>query len=148
MIERYLTATYEDGGRALPCIDCWGLTILARHEMFGLPMLSSFGEVRHSNPRAFQRAYHSQVQAALEECRPFPGAIAAALHGDLCVHVGLVVEREGRLQVLEINPGTQARIVRLQDFRDRDIFTKVIFYRDRILREQAGPGTAPALPDQ
>lgn len=44
--------------------------------------------------------------------------------------------REGRLQVLEINPGSGARLVRLQDFLEN--FTRVIFYRDRILREQAG----------
>lgn len=139
MINRYLTAIYEDGGRELPRIDCWGLTILARQELFGLPMLSSFGEVRHTNQRAFQRAYREQVAAALEECQPFPGAIAAAMHGDLCVHVGLVIEREGRLQVLEINPVSNARVTRLSEFRSRDIFTKVIFYRDRILREQTGP---------
>ncbi len=136
MLDRYLAAVYEDGGRELPRVDCWGLTRLARHELYGMPMLSSFGEVRHTSPRHFQRAYQRQVQVALEECEPFAGAIAAGMDGAVCVHVALVVAREGRLQVLEINPGSGARLVRLQDFLEN--FTRVIFYRDRILREQAG----------
>ncbi len=81
MLDRYLAAVYEDGGRELPRVDCWGLTRLARHELYGLPMLSSFGEVRHTSPRHFQRAYQRQVQAALEECEPFAGAIAAGMDG-------------------------------------------------------------------
>ncbi|MGU1732945.1 hypothetical protein ACSER9_29980, partial [Pseudomonas aeruginosa] len=67
MLDRYLAAVYEDGGRELPRVDCWGLTRLARHELYGMPMLSSFGEVRHTSPHHFQRAYQRQVQAALEE---------------------------------------------------------------------------------
>ncbi|WP_162957091.1 hypothetical protein [Pseudomonas aeruginosa] len=28
MLDRYLAAVYEDGGRELPRVDCWGLTRL------------------------------------------------------------------------------------------------------------------------
>ncbi|MBF8720182.1 hypothetical protein [Pseudomonas guariconensis] len=135
MFQRYLAAIYEDCGRELPRVDCWGLTRLARHELYGMPLLESFGGVIRSSAMSFQRAYRRQVEAALEVCQPFPGAIAAAMDGDACVHIALVVSREGRLQVLEINPGSGARILRLQDFMEN--FSRVIFYRDRILREQA-----------
>lgn len=135
MFNRYLAAIYEDRGRELPRVDCWGLTRLARHELYGLPLLASFGGVIKTSAISFQRAYRRQVEAALEECQPFAGAIAAGMDGDSCVHVALVIAKEGRLQVLEINPDSAARIVRLQDFMEN--FSRVIFYRDRILREQA-----------
>lgn len=135
MLNRYLSARYVDGGRELPCLDCWGMTILARHELFGLPMLSSFGEVHRQHTLEFQRAYRGEVSRALEECAPFPGAIAAVLRGAVCTHVGLVVMKDGRLQVLEINPASGARVVRLQEFKDS--YMKVVFYRDRDPDEQA-----------
>lgn len=136
MIDRYLLARYEDGGRDWPLLDCWGLLRLARHELFGLPLLNSLGDVRRYSARNNQRFYRDQI-AHLVPCEPEPGAIAAAFRGELCVHVGLVVRREGRLQVLEINPVSHARTTRLGEFSGN--YTKVIFYRDRILREQARP---------
>lgn len=135
MPSRYLTAIYEDGGRELPSVDCWGLTIIARTELYGLPMLSTFGAVSRQGIHAFQRAYKAEVYRALERCEPFPGAIAAALKGDACTHVALVVLKDGRLQVLEINPESGVRIVRLQEFKDNHM--TVVFYRDRDLCEQA-----------
>jgi hypothetical protein len=135
MIAKYLSAIYEDGGRELPRLDCWGMTILARSELYGLPMLSSFGAVHRQNALGFQRAYRAEVERALEECQPFPGAIAAALGGDVCTHVGLVIMRDGKLQVLETNPASGARVVRLQEFKDS--YMKVVFYRDRDPDQQA-----------
>ena len=124
MPSRYLTATYKDGGRELPSVDCWGLTTIARSELYGLPGLSQFGEVTRHGIHAFQRSYRAEVGRALERCEPFPGAIAAAMKGDICAHVALVV-----------NPGSGARIVRLQEFKDN--YMTVVFYRDRDLCEQA-----------
>lgn len=131
MLSKYLTATYEDGGRTWPRVDCWGLTIIARAELFSLPMLSHFGRVDRHSTVSFQRAYRTEVERALEEGAPVPGAIAAALRRGNLVHVGLVVQKDGRQQVLEINPGSQARIVRLSEFIER--FDQVVFYRDRTL---------------
>ncbi|HCI2855697.1 TPA: hypothetical protein NOU12_001719 [Pseudomonas aeruginosa] len=135
MPNRYLSAIYEEGGRVLPRVDCWGLTIIARSELFGLPMLSDFGAVTRKSILDFQRSYRAEVERALEECQPFPGAIAAAFRGQACVHVGLVVDADGRQRVLETNPSSGVSITPLRTFTDQ--YTKVIFYRDRNLSEQA-----------
>lgn len=135
MFDRYLTATYVEGGRELPCLDCWGLVILARVELYGLPQLSNFGAVTRLTPVDMQRAYHAEVERALVESEPAPGAIAAAMRGALCVHVGLVVEKDGRLAVLDINPRCTPTIQRLADFEAR--YLRVIYYRDRDLSVEA-----------
>ncbi len=135
MLDRYLAAVYEDGGRELPRVDCWGLTRLARHELYGMPMLSSFGEVRHTSPRHFQRAYQRQVQAALEECEPFAGASLPAWMGRSAVHVARSWPGKGGCKYSKSIQGP-APPGALQDFLEN--FTRVIFYRDRILREQVG----------
>ncbi len=57
------------------------------------------------------------------------------MKGDICAHVALVVLKEDRLQVLEINPCSGARIIRLQEFKDN--YMTVVFYRDRDLCKQA-----------
>lgn len=131
MFDRYLTATYVEGGRAWPHVDCWGLVILARCELFGLPRLSDFGAVTRHTPVDMQRAYRAEVDRALVECRPGPGVIAAAMRGAVCIHVGLVVEKEGRLRVLEINPRSTPSLPLLEDFEAR--YLRVIYYRDRDL---------------
>lgn len=64
-----------------------------------------------------------------------PGAIAAAFRGQACVHVGLVVDVDGRQRVLETNPGSGVSLTPLRTFTDQ--YSKVIFYRDRNLSEQA-----------
>ncbi|MFH0087842.1 hypothetical protein ACG3RS_21300, partial [Pseudomonas aeruginosa] len=106
MPNRYLTAIYTEGGRALPCLDCWGLTLIARVELFGLPMLSDFGGVTRLTPVSMQRACEREIGRALEQCEPGAGVIAAAYRGRLLDHVGLLVEVDGRLRILEINPGS------------------------------------------
>ncbi|EMG4342707.1 hypothetical protein ACIRTV_18220 [Pseudomonas aeruginosa] len=131
MPNRYLTAIYTEGGRALPCLDCWGLTLIARVELFGLPMLTDFGGVTRRTPVTMQRACDAEIHRALEQCEPGPGVIAAAYRGRLLDHVGLLVEVDVRLRVLEINPGSGVSLTPLQKFSDK--YSKVVFYRDRNL---------------
>lgn len=134
MIERYLAVTYLDGGREWPCLDCWGLARLARHDLYGLPLLRSLGYARREQVRSLQRGYREQL-TDMEPCGPAPGAIAAAFRGELLVHVGLVVKLDGRLCVLEINPDSNVSTPTVQDFVAR--FLRVSFYRDRDLPQQA-----------
>lgn len=131
MPNRYLNAIYTEGGRALPCLDCWGLTLIARVELFGLPMLTDFGGVTRLTPVSMQRACDTEIQRALEQCEPGPGVIAAAYRGRLLDHVGLLVEVDARLRILEINPGSGVSLTPLQKFSDK--YSKVVFYRDRNL---------------
>lgn len=71
----------------------------------------------------------------MEVCLPEVGAIAAVFRGGLCLHVGVVVEADGRLKVLDTNPGG-ARIRTVREFESD--FPRVVFYRDPIFPEQDG----------
>ena len=57
------------------------------------------------------------------------GAIAAVLRGDLCIHVGVVGDIDGRLAVLETNPNSGPRWLYLRQFEAT--YLKVIYYRDQ-----------------
>lgn len=133
-LDKYLSANYLDGGRELPDIDCWGLVRLARHEL-GWLLLPSFGNVRHTMPRQFTEACREQAEL-MELCQPEPGAVAAVFRGQVCIHVGLVIEIDGRLAVLEINPKIGCRWIRVADFEKA--YPRVTYHRDKNLSEQAG----------
>lgn len=127
-VEHYLAADYEDGARGPDRYDCWGLVREVRHERYGKRLLPSWGDVRNTMPREFTEAYRAEA-AAMELCDPEPGAIACVFRGALMLHVGVVIEMEGRLEVLEINPKTGARRRRVQDFEAP--YARVVYYRDR-----------------
>lgn len=128
-VNRYLSCRYEDGARGPDRYDCWGLVREARAKFCGMMLLPSFGDLRNSNPRLFTKAYEA-VACRMELCEPEHGAIAAVMHGKVCVHVALVLQREdASLRVLEINPVRGPRFLQLQRWQ-RDHLT-VTFHRDR-----------------
>lgn len=134
MLKHYLSAPYRDGGRGPVAFDCWGLCIAVRHQLLGLPLLPSLGGVGRDQLRHNTHAYHD-LKLGMEECAPEPGAIAAVFRGALCLHVGVVVEADGRLKILDTNPGGP-RLCTVREFEDD--FPKVVYYRDRILPQQNG----------
>ncbi|MNM29956.1 hypothetical protein D3C76_481950 [compost metagenome] len=133
MFDKYLSSTYEDGGRGPARFDCWGMARAVRHEVYGLPLLPSWGYVRNTMPMEFTRAVNHEA-AGMERCEPEVGAIACVWRGDICIHVALIVEAEGRLHGLEMKP-SGATIKPLRRFQDQ--YLKVSYHRDRILPEQA-----------
>lgn len=122
----YIGIQYEDGARGPDKLDCWGLVRLVRHEIFDLPLLPSFGHVRHTMPIEFTRAY-SDIAKTMQICNPEPGAIAAVMRGKICIHVACVVEISGSLAVIEINPKTNCRIIGLSDFQRQH--PKAVYYK-------------------
>lgn len=126
-IDRYLATPYRDGAMGPDAYNCFGLARAVRHEVYGLPLLPEYGRHVQASPGA-QRDYHLQVDL-MEACAPEPGAIAAVFRGQLCIHVGVVVEVEGRLAVLETNQRTGCRWLRVPDFERR--WLRVIYYRDK-----------------
>lgn len=126
-ITQYLTKRYKDGGRGPDFYDCWGLVREARYRHCGMNLLPEFGDLRNTDPRAFTKAYSTEA-AAMQQYEPEHGAIAAVLHGRVCVHVALVLEVCGRLHVLEINPTRGARFLTLAQWQ-RD-HLHVTFHRD------------------
>lgn len=121
------TVKYLDGGRGPIEYDCWGLVREARHLHCGMQLLPSWGHIRNTDPRGFTRAYMAEAEK-MQECAPEHGAIAAVFMGKLCVHVGLVFQGEGRLEVLEVNPRKRVSVLRVVDFERQ--YLKVIYYRD------------------
>ena len=126
-VENYLGKPYEDGARGPDRFDCWGLVRHVRHAHCGARLLPSWGHVRNTMPREFTRAYAAE-SAKMRQCEPEPGAIAAVFRGMLCIHVGVVVEIDGRLAVLEINQRSGVRWLRVPDFERQ--YIKVRYYAD------------------
>lgn len=126
-INHYLEKQYRDGGRGPDDWDCWGLVRHVRHFELGSPLLPEYGSLRSTSPRDFTRAYRKESKG-LRECGPEHGAIAAVLIGDICTHVAVVLENEGRLFILEINPTRGARYLPLAKWlRDHN---RVTFHND------------------
>lgn len=125
-VEKYLTCPYLDAGRSLAGLDCWGQLLLVRAELGCQPLPSLGGVTRHT-VRTMGSQY-AEVSNGLEVCEPEVGAIAAVFRGALFVHVGIVIEIDGILAVLETNPASGARWLRVPEFLS--FYYKVIFYRD------------------
>ena len=108
IIGQYRACLWRDGARGeweggQQYFDCWGLVRHIRHADLGKPLLSSYGSVRRTMPRAFTHAQQRET-ALLQTCGPQHGAIASVFHGLICVHVAICLPVDGRLAVLEINP--------------------------------------------
>ncbi|MES2868955.1 MAG: hypothetical protein V4749_05230 [Pseudomonadota bacterium] len=143
MFEKYLSASYEDGGRGPARLDCWGLARLVRHEVYGLPLLPSWGYVRNTMPKEFTKAVNEGA-AAMERCDPEVGAVACVWRGLICIHVAVIVEVDGRLHGMEMKP-SGTTIKSLRKFQDQ--YLTVSYHRDRTLPEQAGRSAAGAPQD-
>ena len=124
-LAKYMRAPYEDGARGPMAFDCWGLCVAIRHDVFGLPLLPSLGNVGRNRLRDNTTAYRD-LKGGMEECSPEPGAIAGAFRGQLMAHVGVVVEVEGRLKVIDTNPGG-VRVRTVRDFESD--YPRVVYYR-------------------
>lgn len=127
-MDRWLACEWVSDGMDYPRLNCWGLVRLARMELFGKPELPRF-DVHAEDKRRLTEECHNVVSDWLVECVPAPGAIAACWRGRLCVHVALLVQYHGRLSVLEIDKGYNARVTRHRDWIRNWI--KVTYYDDK-----------------
>lgn len=132
-VNAYLMTPYEDGARSGPSLDCWGLALAVRRDM-GLPELPEVGVFTRLTPIGMQVG-HAEVTSIMEVGEPRPGALAAVFKGKAFAHVGVVILIDGRMAVLETNPGSGARWMRLERFKSA--YYRVVFYRDKNLPEQA-----------
>lgn len=129
MINRYLETTYVSGGRVYPEYDCWGLTRDAKRELFGGVMLPTCAAAVPGKLGAITRAVgdvSGTFGLTLGACKP--GSVATAWRGKLCVHVGLVVEVDGRMWVLETDVATGPCLTRVSKFEER--YSRVDYYAD------------------
>lgn len=124
-LANYMRAPYVDGARGPLAFDCWGLCVAIRTGVFCLPLLPSLGSVGRNRLRDNTVAYR-ELKQGMEECLPEPGAIAAVFRGQLMAHVGVVVEVEGRLKVIDTNPGG-VRVRTVRDFESD--YPRVVYYK-------------------
>ena len=122
---------YVLNGRTVLGSDCYGLVRLARVHLFGKPWMPEWTGVRSDDKR-----FLTQVAGAppgdIRPCPARPGAIATGWRGSLCIHVGIVLERDGRQMILETDSPERGfrgpRLTPKRHFEKR--FLKVIYYDD------------------
>lgn len=100
-----LDSEYSHNGHGPRHYNCWGLVRAGLTGLFGVPCLPEFGHIQPDDKAALTAAW-SQIKAGWRQCTPAPGAMACWYEGAALVHVGLVIERAGRVLVLHINEGT------------------------------------------
>lgn len=131
-IDDFLRTRYVKHGRVAPELDCWGLVRLARADLFRRSLLPAFDGIDPMDKRSLTAAALGVRQdGGFSEVPARPGAIATAWRGRLCVHVGIVVESDGRLWVLETDEPAGPMMIRLPVFESR--YTQVIYYDDQNL---------------
>ena len=129
MINKYLFTRYKKYGRGPDEFDCWGIVRTARAELFGKDLLPSYAEIDPQDKRALTEACEEvRVDHVFSESVATPGAIATAWRARICVHVGLVIEADDRLWILESDEETGPCLTRIDQFEQR--YTKVIYYDD------------------
>lgn len=115
MINKLLSFEYRPGARGdNGTIDCWGLTILARRELFGRDDLPDFPDARYSRKGSVQAAYADQ-SARMVKCERKAGAVVAVMRRQICVHIAIVL---GDGSILEIKrEGSRARVTPWLQFK-------------------------------
>lgn len=127
MIEHYLRSTYADSGSGDNAYNCWTLVRAVRHELFGLALLPQYGAISPDDKASLTLACQHEAQS-FQPGPPMPAAIATVWRGKLCIHVGVCIELDGRMGVLETGRKIGPRWLPLADFERR--YLKVIYYHD------------------
>lgn len=125
----YLTARYKDGARGEDgYYDCWGLTRDVRHFVYGKPRLLEFAGANRFTPITLAKAANKQTAQLEPLLKPVVGAVIGVYKKDICHHVAVAVENNGKIEVLDINPQTGVRLSTLKDFTARFYGHEVRFY--------------------
>lgn len=131
-MRQFLQTRYVRGGRGPVEYDCYGLVRDARATLFGRELLPTLQDARPGELRGIKRAVDQVIALhGFAPCSPRVGAIATAWRASLCVHVGLVVEVDGQLRILETDEPDGPCLTALNRFQAR--YTRVLFYDDQDL---------------
>ncbi|EMB4700066.1 nitrite transporter [Klebsiella pneumoniae] len=122
--DKYLSVTWQKGGRSWPDLDCFGIVNEIRRDL-GLPLWPDFAGVTKDDGGLDREA--RQMMLTLERCDPCEGAGVACYSGSAVTHVGIVVSIDGLLHVAECNPGSNVTFLPLARFKRR--FVKVEFWQ-------------------
>ena len=123
-IDKYLTVRWQMGGRAFPVLDCYGIVHEVRRDL-GLPEWPAFEGVIKDGDEMHIAC--NNFRQNVVRCEPCQGAVAACYMGNMIGHLGVVVEMEGALYVIECNPRRNVTILPLARFERQ--FLKVEYYQ-------------------
>ena len=124
---RFLNTRYVEGGRGPNEFDCYGLVRAVRHEVFHFPLLPSHSEVAPADKVAMTAVCQEIIDCTgLKECAIREAAIASGWAASLCVHVGIVVQADGRLWILETDKPTGPCLTPVRVFENR--YTRVTYH--------------------
>ncbi|MCK6678241.1 nitrite transporter [Enterobacter asburiae] len=122
--DKYLSVRWQMGGRAFPVLDCYGVIHEVRRDL-GLPEWPVFEGVINEGCQMNDAA--DAFRHNVQKCEPEPGAVAACYTAGLITHLGIVVEVNGGLLVLECNPRRNVTLLPVPRFRRQ--YVKVEFYK-------------------
>lgn len=127
MIEKYRLVPYVKRGRSLKeGLDCWGLVRLIRMDL-GYSELPLFNGVDPLDKRLFTQSASSCIElCGLVQCDLKHGAIACGYKGKLCYHVGIVLDVNGKLMILETDEDTGVILTSVSRFESR--YSRVEYY--------------------
>lgn len=116
-ITHWLHIPYRDYGRDAAGCDCWGLTRLVRHALRG-DLLPSHGAINPRDKSALTHAAGAVLSGGqFYPCTPQLGALATVWRSGLCLHMGIVINVDGALAVLETGRRIGVRWLRVGDFQ-------------------------------
>ena len=99
MIDAWLAIPYVAYGRGCDGSDCWGLVCIVREAVRG-DRLPAFADIH--DKRALTHAAHDMIaQGWREVSKPKVGTLVAVWRGALCMHIGIVIEIDGRMAVID-----------------------------------------------
>lgn len=133
-LNRYLASIYRDGGRGPVEYDCWGLARAVRNEIYGCSLLREWGYVDPNSKRQVTGAWKKALPL-LERSQPSLGALACVFRGRLLLHLGVIVDADRGLSVLETLPATGPRILPISRFER--IYQCVEYWNDLNISKQA-----------
>lgn len=125
-IDKYLAVKWQMGGRAFPVLDCYGIVHEVRRDL-GLPEWPAFEGVIKTPQSNDMGIVCDEFKRDLTQCQPHAGAVAACYTGKIIGHLGVVVELNGLLYVLECNPRRNVTILPLARFERQ--YLKVEYYQ-------------------
>lgn len=127
-INDYLFVPYRERGRDIKTgLDCWGLVKHVRENVFfraGLPSLTGLDPF---DKRSVTKNYR-KIREGFSSSQVEPAAIACAFILEVCVHVGIVVEADGKLWVMETDTPHGVSLTRPRDFEKK--YTRVEYWND------------------
>ena len=123
-IDKYLAVRWQMGGRVFPVLDCYGVVHEVRRDL-GLPEWPAFEGVIKEGNEMHAACTHFRENVAC--CEPCSGAVAACYIGGMIGHLGVVVDLNSMLYVLECNPRRNVTILPLSRFEKQ--YLKVEYYQ-------------------